>query len=93
MVIVFAALQTKLNIKSLGELTEEELSLIAILKQEFEDLTREIAYFREILGSEEKLMGVIKDKLRSIKKECKSTKHTKYTYTYNYYKWQTTYKQ
>ena len=39
------------------------------LKNEFDALTKEIAYFREILASEEKLMGVIKDKLRSIKKE------------------------
>ena len=46
------------------------------LKQEFEDLTREIAYFREILGSEEKLMGVIKDKLRSIKKEFADDRRT-----------------
>ena len=46
------------------------------LKNEFDALTKEIAYFREILGSEEKLMGVIKDKLRSIKKEFADPRRT-----------------
>src|SRR5574344_1474802 len=39
------------------------------LKNEFKRLTEEIAYFKSILNSEEILMGVIKDKLRSIKRE------------------------
>lgn len=46
------------------------------LKNEFDALTKEIAYFREILASEEKLMGVIKDKLRSIKKEFADSRRT-----------------
>lgn len=46
------------------------------LKNEFDALTKEIAYFREILASEEKLMGVIKDKLRSIKKEFADPRRT-----------------
>lgn len=46
------------------------------LKNEFDALTKEIAYFREILSSEEKLMGVIKDKLRSIKKEFADSRRT-----------------
>lgn len=46
------------------------------LKNEFDALTKEIAYFREILASEEKLMGVIKDKLRSIKKEFADDRRT-----------------
>lgn len=46
------------------------------LKNEFEELTREIAYFKEILGSEEKLLSVIKDKLRSIKKEFADERRT-----------------
>ena len=46
------------------------------LKNEFYALTKEIAYFREILASEEKLMGVIKDKLRSIKKEFADPRRT-----------------
>ncbi|MGM9875401.1 MAG: DNA topoisomerase IV subunit A [Bacilli bacterium] len=46
------------------------------LKNEFDALTKEIAYFREILSSEEKLMGVIKDKLRSIKKEFTDSRRT-----------------
>lgn len=46
------------------------------LKNEFNALTKEIAYFREILASEEKLMGVIKDKLRSIKKEFADPRRT-----------------
>lgn len=45
-------------------------------KNEFDALTKEIAYFREILASEEKLMGVIKDKLRSIKKEFADPRRT-----------------
>lgn len=46
------------------------------LKNEFEELTKEIAYFREILSSEEKLLSVIKDKLRSIKKEYADPRRT-----------------
>ena len=46
------------------------------LKNEFDALTKEIAYFREILASEEKLMSVIKDKLRSIKKEFADPRRT-----------------
>lgn len=46
------------------------------LKNEFDALTKEIAYFREILASEEKLMGVIKDKLRRIKKEFADPRRT-----------------
>lgn len=46
------------------------------LKNEFDALTKEIAYFREILASEEKLMGVIKDKLKSIKKEFADPRRT-----------------
>ena len=46
------------------------------LKNEFDALTKEIAYFREILASEDKLMGVIKDKLRSIKKEFADSRRT-----------------
>ena len=46
------------------------------LKNEFDALTKEIAYFREILASKEKLMGVIKDKLRSIKKEFADPRRT-----------------
>lgn len=46
------------------------------LKNEFDTLTKEIAYFREILSSEEKLMGVIKDKLRNIKKEFADPRRT-----------------
>ena len=46
------------------------------LKNEFERITKEIEYFKSILGSEEILMGVIKDKLRSIKREFGNPRRT-----------------
>ena len=46
------------------------------LKNEYERLVKEIEYFRSILGSEEILMGVIKDKLRSVKREFSDERRT-----------------
>lgn len=46
------------------------------LKEEYNKLTKEIELFREILSSDEKLMSVIKEKLRNIKKEFADERRT-----------------
>ena len=46
------------------------------LKSEFDRLTKEIAYFKSILESEDVLTGVMKDELRSVKKEFADARRT-----------------
>ncbi|NLC48674.1 MAG: DNA topoisomerase IV subunit A [Tenericutes bacterium] len=46
------------------------------LKNEYDRLIKEIEYFKSILSSEEILLGVIKDKLKSIKKEFSDERRT-----------------
>lgn len=47
------------------------------LQNEFEELQKKIAYYKEILGDEHKLMGVIKDELLEIKAKWGDKRRTK----------------
>ena len=69
--------------KRVGELYENNVPVILrekdLSESEYEELCKRIAYYKELLADEKKLMGVVKDELLEIKEKWGDERRTKIT--------------